>query len=96
MRVTDYPKPVLCPSDHRRQVMESVESVNRCGAGIDVHKKMLAVVVRRPTGETVEYIKRKFGTMKREIDDHLVAWLREHRVSEVVIAYASHCTSVAR
>jgi len=52
-------------------------------AGIDVHKKMLAVVVRRPTGDSVEYIKRKFGTMKRAIDDHLAAWLREQRVSEV-------------
>ncbi len=83
MRVTDYLKPVLCRSDHREVFVE--QPVYRCVAGIDVHKKMLAVVIRRPTGDSVEYIKRKFGTMKREIDDHLAAWLREHGVSEVVM-----------
>jgi len=62
-----------------------MEPVYRCVAGIDVHKTMLAVVIRRPAGDSVEYIKRKFGTMKREIDDHLAAWLREHRVNEVVM-----------
>jgi transposase len=58
-----------------------MESVYRCVAGIDVHKKMLAVVIRQPAGE---YIQRKFGTTKSEIG-HLAAWLQEHRVSEVVM-----------
>ncbi len=53
-------------------------------AGIDVHKKMPAVVIRQTSGETVEYVQRKFGTMKSEID-HLVAWLQQHGVSEVVM-----------
>jgi transposase len=61
-----------------------MESVDRNVAGIDVHKKMLAVVIRRPNGETTEYIKRKFGTMRSEIE-HLAAWLQQHRVSEVVM-----------
>jgi len=61
-----------------------MEAVYRCVAGIDVHKKMLAVVIRRPTGETVEYLQRKFGTMKSEIG-HLAAWLQQHQVSEVVM-----------
>jgi len=55
----------------------------RCVAGIDVHKKMLAVVIRKPAGE-VEYIKRKFGTTHSEIC-HLAAWLGGYQVSEVVM-----------
>jgi len=53
-------------------------------AGIDVHKKMLAVVIRRPNGTEVEYIKRKFGTMRCEIQ-HLAAWLQQEGVTEVVM-----------
>jgi transposase len=61
-----------------------MESVDHCIAGIDVHKKMLAVVIRKPAGQAVEYIKRKFGTTKNEIF-HLVGWLQHHQVSEVVM-----------
>ena len=61
-----------------------MESVDRCIAGIDVHKKMLAVVIRKPTGAAVEYFKRKFGTTKNEII-HLVSWIQHHQVSEVVM-----------
>jgi transposase len=61
-----------------------MESVNRGIAGIDVHKKMLAVVVRRQSGERIEYEKRKFGTTHAEIE-HLEAWLRARAVSEVVM-----------
>jgi len=58
-----------------------MEPLYRCVAGIDVHKKMLAVVVRAPQGE---YVQRKFGTTKTEIG-HLAAWLQDHQVSEVVM-----------
>jgi len=34
-------------------------------AGIDVHKKMLAVVIRPATGQPSEYGKRRFGTTRR-------------------------------
>ena len=61
-----------------------MESVDRCIAGIDVHKKMLAVVIRKPAGQVVEYIKRKFGATKMEIF-HLAGWLQHHQVSEVVM-----------
>jgi transposase len=61
-----------------------MESTNRCIAGIDVHKKMLAVVVRRQNGTQVEFVKRQFGTMRVEIE-HLAAWLQHERVSEVVM-----------
>ena len=56
----------------------------RWTAGIDVHKKMLAVVIRRQSGERVEYEKRKFGTTRQEIE-HLAAWLGAHEVTEVVM-----------
>jgi transposase len=61
-----------------------MEMVYRSIAGIDVHKKMLAVVIRRQTGEQVDYEKRKFGTTRAEIQ-HLEAWLRAQGVSEAVM-----------
>ena len=61
-----------------------MESVYRSVAGIDVHKKMLAVVIRRSCDEQVEYEKRKFGTTGAEIQ-HLEAWLRAQGVGEVVM-----------
>ena len=56
----------------------------RCIAGIDVHKAMLAVVIRREPNEKVEYLKRKFGTTRSEIE-HLAGWLRHEQVEEVVM-----------
>jgi transposase len=61
-----------------------MESVYRSIAGIDVHKKMLAVVIRRERGEQVQYEQRKFGTNRLDIQ-HLGAWLQAHGVSEVVM-----------
>lgn len=61
-----------------------MSSVYRCVAGIDVHKSMLAVVVRRLRGEGIEYIQRKFGTTKSEIE-HLTAWLGQQGVEEVAM-----------
>ena len=55
-----------------------------CLAGIDVHKKMLAVVVRRETADQVEYVKRQFGTTRSEIE-HLAAWLQHEGVTEAVM-----------
>ena len=71
-------------------------------AGIDIHKKVLMVVVAEvaeeavdATGAAVKFECRKFGTGAHE-RNHLVSWLQQHQVHEVVIAYASHCTSVGR
>jgi transposase len=61
-----------------------MESVYRSVAGIDVHKKMLAVVVRRQLGEEAAYEKRKFGATGAEIQ-HLGNWLRAQGVAEVVM-----------
>ena len=49
-----------------------------------MHKKMLAVVIRRASGEQVDYEKRKFGTTRAEIQ-HLEVWLGARGVSEVVM-----------
>lgn len=61
-----------------------MESVYRSVAGIDVHKKMLAVVIRRQMGEQTDYRKRQFGTTHAEIQQ-VAGWLRAERVSEVVM-----------
>jgi transposase len=61
-----------------------MESGYRCSAGIDVHKRMLAVVIRRQEEGKTEYEKRKFGTTRSEIE-HLAAWLQHEQVSEVVM-----------
>jgi transposase len=61
-----------------------MEPIDRCVAGIDVHKKMLAVVVRRERGGKTEYEKRKFGTTHEEIE-HLAGWLQHRQVREVAM-----------
>jgi transposase len=61
-----------------------MESVYRYVAGIDVHKSMLAVVVRQEQDGQVQYEKRKFGTTRSEIGN-LAAWLQHQRVHEVVM-----------
>ena len=53
-------------------------------AGIDVHKKMLAVVVRHEQDGQSGYQQRRFGTTRCEIG-HLAAWLQQQRVEEVVM-----------
>ena len=68
-------------SDHQEIKMESVYGIL---AGIDVHKKMLAVVIHRQSGEHLEYRNRKFGTTRAEIE-HLSAWLQTEGVREVVM-----------
>ena len=61
-----------------------MQPVYRCVAGIDVHKKMLAVVVRREQDGQAQYEKRKFGATRSEIAN-LAAWLQHQQVSEVVM-----------
>jgi transposase len=54
-------------------------------AGIDIHKKVLMVVVRDAAGvEPEQWERRRFGTAARE-REHLVAWLRERGVQEIVM-----------
>lgn len=61
-----------------------MEPIYRAVAGMDVHKKMLAVVVRRERDGRTEYEKRKFGTTHEEIE-HLAGWLQHLQVREVVM-----------
>jgi hypothetical protein len=76
--------------DHQETNMESVYGSM---AGIEVYKKMLAVVIRPQPGEQAEYEKRKFGATRAEIQ-HRKAWLRAQGVSEVVLQ--GNCDSTHR
>ena len=60
--------------------METKDSI----AGLDVHKTMLAVVIRQPGEASAEYIERLFGTTQSEIG-HLNSWLERHGVRDVVM-----------
>ena len=53
-------------------------------AGIDIHKKVLMVVVTDVTVEELALESRRFGTTASE-RQHLVAWLRERGVQEIVM-----------
>jgi transposase len=56
----------------------------RCIAGIDVHKKMLVVVVGKTHEATLQLERAKFGTTTQDLDV-LRDWLRARRVEEVVM-----------
>jgi transposase len=58
--------------------------VNRCVAGIDVHKKMLAVVVGRTQEQSLVVERAKFGTTTGDLE-LLTDWLQAHGVEEVVM-----------
>jgi len=64
-------------------------------AGIDVHKKVLMVVVVDASAPEEKAARRRFVTLPSELH-RLLMWLREQGVEEAVIAYASHCTSLGR
>jgi transposase len=60
-------------------------------AAIDIHKKVLMVVVATAAceiedaaGEALEFEQRRFGAGNQE-RKHIVAWLQEHEVAEVVM-----------
>jgi transposase len=58
--------------------------VSRCVAGIDVHKKMLAVVVGRTREQSLQLERAKFGTTTEHLE-LLSDWLQAHGVEEVVM-----------
>ena len=65
-------------------------------AGIDVHKKRLAVVVADvEVDEEYQFERRWYGSNPEQLQK-LAEWLIEQQVEEVGIAYASHCTSLGR
>jgi len=53
-------------------------------AGIDVHKKMLAVVIANARDAELHFECRRFGTTASELR-HLSAWLKEHLVQEAAM-----------
>ena len=54
-------------------------------AGIDVHKKVLMVVVMDTAAPEAKPERRRFSTMPTELH-HLSTWLRERGVEEAVMA----------
>jgi transposase len=69
--------------------------VYRHCAGLDVHKKTVSVCIRGGQGDQVQVSTALFGTFTEDLE-RLREFLRGHKVHRVVIAYASHCTSVGR
>jgi hypothetical protein len=65
-------------------------------AGIDVHKKKLAVVVADVEVEDEYQFERSWYGSNPEQLQRLAEWLIQQPVEEVGIAYASHCTSLGR
>ena len=57
---------------------------SRCVAGIDVHKKMLAVVVGRTREQSLQLERGKFGTTTEHLE-LLSDWLQARGVEEVVM-----------
>lgn len=53
-------------------------------AGIDVHKRMLAVVIANARDTELQFECRRFGTTMSELR-HLLTWLQERAVQEVVM-----------
>ena len=53
-------------------------------AGMDVHKRMLAVVVAVWKEQEIEYRQRKFGTSYGEVEE-LAEWLGQQHVSEIAM-----------
>jgi len=60
--------------------MESAYNI----AGIDVHKKMLAVVIANARDSELQFECRRFGTTASELQ-LLSAWLRERGVQEAAM-----------
>ena len=58
--------------------------VNRCIAGIDVHKKMLAVVVGKTQERSMQVERAKFGATMEDLE-LLRDWLQARGVEEVVM-----------
>jgi transposase len=61
-----------------------MNSVYDVVAGIDVHKRMLAVVVAELREEQIQYRQHKFGTTRGELEQ-LAGWLRQQQVTEVAM-----------
>src|SRR6202011_2558716 len=72
--------PVLCPSSTKENSMEPKLIV----AAIDVHKRMLVVVVVDEDNPQQALAKRTFGSGAGELK-HLLAWLIAHGVTQVVM-----------
>lgn len=66
----------------------------RC-CGLDVHKSSISACILLREAGRVQKQQRRFGAMTQDLHE-LAEWLRQFGVTQVAIAYASHCTSLGR
>ena len=84
-------------SDSRKKEAPMELLYTHC-AGIDVHQNSVSVCVLTPgpTATAAPHSEiRQFGTKTGDLLA-LADWLEQLHVTHVVIAYASHCTSIGR
>ena len=67
-----------------RDVLRKADDMNHNVAGIDVHKKVLAVAVGKATDDALVFERKLFGTVGRSLAE-LAEWLKERGVKEVVM-----------
>src|ERR1700687_1127701 len=63
--------------------------------GLDAHKRSISACILLREAGRVQKHQRRFGAMTQELQE-LAEWLRQFGVTQVAIAYASHCTSLGR
>jgi hypothetical protein len=65
------------------------------GCGLDVHKSSISACILLREAGRVQKHQRRFGAVTQDLQE-LAEWLRQFGVTQVGIAYASHCTSLGR
>jgi hypothetical protein len=70
------------------------EGYRRC-CGMDIHKDTIVVCALPPVGRDGQTIRKVYGTFRNDLI-RMRVWLKQLKVTEIAIAYASHCTSVGR
>ena len=66
----------------------------RC-CGMDIHKDTVVVCVLPPEGTKSVVARKTYRTFRNDLT-RMRGWLKQLQVTEIAIAYASHCTSVGR
>ena len=64
----------------------------RC-CGLEVHKSSISACILLHGSGRVQKHQRRFGAMTQDLHE-LAHWLKQFEVTQVAIAYASHCTSL--
>jgi hypothetical protein len=68
---------------------------NRRCCGMDIHKDTIVVCVLPPVGGEGQTVRKTYGSFRNDLI-RMRVWLKQLKVTEIAIAYASHCTSLGR